>query len=117
MNNLGYWKYLLLIADAVTEEYGDTLLECGTSIKMAKAVLKKMNKYLFFHPHDLSKSELKDGLRELIVKHMPELEPMELGGEGEKMEHLLASAKRQEKELASFVDELYKACGRKPKGL
>lgn len=48
MNKLSKIQYIMLIADAMTDEYGGTLMEDGTDIKMAKAVLKKLKPYLFF---------------------------------------------------------------------
>ena len=41
MNKLGKREYVKLIADTLVEEYGDTLIEDGTDIEMAKAVVKK----------------------------------------------------------------------------
>lgn len=48
MNKLTKKQYIRLIADAMTYEYGSTLMEYDTDIKMATTVLKEMRKYLYF---------------------------------------------------------------------
>lgn len=50
MKKLSNKEYLMLIADAVVNAYGGTLMEGGTDIRMAKEVLKKLTPYLYFHP-------------------------------------------------------------------
>lgn len=53
MSKLGKKEYIMMIADALLDEYGGTLIEDQTDIKMAKAVLKKLKPFLFFHPCDV----------------------------------------------------------------
>ena len=48
MNKLTKKQYIKLIAEAMTGEYGSTLMEYNTDINIATAVLKEMNEYLYF---------------------------------------------------------------------
>lgn len=38
----------------MSEEYGNTLVEYDTDIKMAKAVLRKLNRFLYFRAENAS---------------------------------------------------------------
>lgn len=58
MKKLTRKQYIQLIANAMNETYGNTLAEYNTDIDMAKAVLKKLKKYLYFrHENVDSKRE------------------------------------------------------------
>ena len=48
MNKETKSQYVSMIADALTEEYGDTLREYDTDIAMAKAVVERLTPYLYF---------------------------------------------------------------------
>lgn len=54
MNKLGKREYTRRVAEALCREYGSTLREYGTDIKMAEKVIDILTPYLFFHPHDMS---------------------------------------------------------------
>ena len=69
MNKLGKREYIQLIAEALVEEYGDTLIEYNTDLKMAKKVLKRLQEYLYFHPHDMSVADFKQWRKELYAEH------------------------------------------------
>jgi hypothetical protein len=59
MNRIGEREYIQLIADALVEEYGESLKEYGTDVAMVEAVLYKLEKFLFFDPVDISPREFK----------------------------------------------------------
>lgn len=44
-------EYIMEIADALVNTYGDTLMEGGTDVLMAKAVFRKIGKYLPWHSY------------------------------------------------------------------
>jgi hypothetical protein len=48
VNKLTKKEYVQLIATGLNEEYGDTLVEDNTDIKMAEQVVKKLTDYLYF---------------------------------------------------------------------
>ena len=64
MNKLGYRKYVQLVADILTNEYGDTLRDYGTDVKMAEAVVKGLDEFLYFHEHDLPYNEFRKWKKE-----------------------------------------------------
>lgn len=68
MHKLGKKEYLMMIADALVSEYGSTLIEEGTDIKMAKATLRKLKPFLFFHPSDVSDKDYNKWLTERNVE-------------------------------------------------
>ena len=69
MNKLTKKQYIRLIADAMNEAYGNTLVEYDTDINMAKAVLKKFNKYLYFRVESASsKREFEQWKKERLVE-------------------------------------------------
>jgi len=96
MNKLGYWEYVLRVADNLTETYGHDYLWEGHAIYGAVSVIKNLREFLYFSPTDLSQKELKEKIRELIIKHCGESD---------------------EKTMDYEVKASYKACGKKPKGL
>jgi len=51
---LGSKEYIMLIADALTNEYGQTLREYDTDIHLADAVLKALEDYLPFNKVDIT---------------------------------------------------------------
>jgi hypothetical protein len=57
MNKLGQRRYIQLIAETLVSVYGDTLKEQGTDVKMAEAVIRTLDEYLYFHPHDMNYNE------------------------------------------------------------
>lgn len=67
MNKLSKRQYIVLIAKTLTKSYGSTLVEYDTDIELAKAVVKKLAPYLFFHPIDMTDREWKSWKRSRIV--------------------------------------------------
>lgn len=57
MNKLGKREYIKLIAEKLTEVYGDSLREYGTDVAMAEGVVDSLQEYLYFHPHDMDYNE------------------------------------------------------------
>lgn len=47
-NKLTKSEYVSKVADALTKAYGNTLREDNTDVQMAKAVVRRLHKYLFF---------------------------------------------------------------------
>ena len=62
-HKLGRRQYIKLIADALVDQYGNTLKEYGTDVDMAEAVVKKLKKYLYFHHKDIPAAEFKEWKR------------------------------------------------------
>lgn len=60
MNKLGKRKYVKLVAETLTEVYGDTLREGGTDVKMAEAVIRELKRFLYFHPLDMKADEYRE---------------------------------------------------------
>ena len=69
MNKLGKREYIQLIAETLVDTYGDTLIEGDTDLDMAKAVLKRLSTYLYFHEHDTTPKEFKQWRKELYDEH------------------------------------------------
>lgn len=63
MNKLGKREYVKLIAGPLNRVYGETLVESDTDLRMANAVLKALNDYLFFDKHDMTDEEFKQWKR------------------------------------------------------
>lgn len=57
MSSLGRKQYIILIADILVEEYGNTLSEFDTDIKMATKVVDKLSSVLDFSVDDISDEE------------------------------------------------------------
>jgi len=55
----GRKEYIKLIADVLVKNYGDTLKESGTDVRMAQAVVSKLKDHLQFHPVDISINEFR----------------------------------------------------------
>lgn len=52
-------KYIMMISESLVKEYGSTLVEFDTDLLMAKAVVKKMRKYLLNNDKDLTEKQFK----------------------------------------------------------
>jgi len=52
MNKLSLREYVVLVAEQLVKDYGNTLVENNTDLHMALAIVKKMQKYLYFHPYE-----------------------------------------------------------------
>jgi len=57
MINLGEKEYTQLVAEKLTEVYGEFLREYGTDVEMAEAVVKMLKKYLTCRSGDISEEE------------------------------------------------------------
>ena len=58
MNKLGKREYTMLVADVLVKVNGPS--EWGTDVKMAEAVVKKLKRFLYFHPMDISLKEYRE---------------------------------------------------------
>ena len=57
---LGRKQYIMLVAETLTDSYGSTLIEGDTDIVMAKAVIRKLKKYLCFRSSDVTNKQFKE---------------------------------------------------------
>lgn len=64
MNALGRREYIKLIAEELVETYGSTLMETGTDVAMAKAVINKLRPYLQFSEVDIKPKDFKQWEKE-----------------------------------------------------
>ena len=70
MNKLGRREYLKLICEAMVREYGNTLVEWGTDVKMASRILSRLRKYLHFSSEDMTAKEWVDWRVKFLAQQM-----------------------------------------------
>lgn len=74
---MGKNLYLSLICQTLVEEYGDTLVEGGTDLRMAKKLFEKLKPYLKINKEDISKKDFNNWRKKFKAEIMGlELEDM-----------------------------------------
>ncbi len=64
MNKIGKRDYIQLVAETLTDVYGETLKENGTDVQMAEAVVDALQDFLYFHPQDMDYQEFRKWKKE-----------------------------------------------------
>lgn len=69
MNKLGETDYLVLISESLVATYGNTLIENACDLEMSYETLKRLRKYLYFHPVDMSKRDFREWRKEFLIEN------------------------------------------------
>jgi len=74
MHKLGRRQYLQMFCESLVATYGNTLVEGDTDLKMATALMRKLRRYLFFHPLEMSDKEWIKWRKAFLLRNMNRVE-------------------------------------------